>query len=160
MLPNSKAASSCDAEMPVLYADEWFVAVDKPSGLRTTPAFKGCSKDGGEGVPDDSWQGGGSEKAGGDRPAPNKRKRQERFSDVLRALGDEAASTSVPSSLPPTFPSLDPALAPHVAKLSRERASVPRKRGKFGSYTKRSLRVDDEALVSSWRGDHQAPTQP
>ena len=116
----------------VLYEDAHVVVVNKPAGLRSTPAFQ---------APADPL------------PEQRKRKRQERFSEVLESLGssppcvvgEEGEKEVEPQGF--LGPSVDPLLHPHLQKLARESGSVPRKRGKFGSYARRSLRIDDEKVV-------------
>ena len=91
--------------LSVIYRDEWLVAINKPSGLRSVPAFK-ATEDGGEGNPRDN-------------PSENhdvrKRKRQERFRDVLESMDPTAAPAAGDSSplqlLQLTITLLDLALA-------------------------------------------------
>jgi hypothetical protein len=72
-----------------------------------------------------------------------KRKRQERFSDVLECL-DNGGDGELEDELGDAFATI----RPYLTKLSKEHESVPRKRNKFVSYAKRSLRVEDEAIIN------------
>jgi 23S rRNA-/tRNA-specific pseudouridylate synthase len=109
----SDVSERFDGDLPILLLTSEMIAVDKPSGLRSTPAFKG---------EDDALSGG------------TKRKRQQRFSDVIESMG---AHEVTPPDAESAF----------LAKLARESKTVPRNRGKFGTYCKRSLRCDDESVV-------------
>ena len=111
----------------ILYRDDAFLAVNKPPGLRSTPAFVSDS------TTSTSGDGG------------RKRKRQERFSEVLQSLGSSSSSSSSSAS---SASSADP-MDVHLQKLARESASVPRKIKTFRSYAKRSLRVDDEGAADA-----------
>ena len=130
----------------VIYRDEWVIALNKPSGLRSVPAFK-ATEDGGESKPRDNPS---------ENPDVRKRKRQERFRDVLESM-ERAEPNNSEAADPTAAPAAGDGLASFIAKLARESGSVPRKRNKFSSYCKRSLRVSDEAVVEQlWARIHSA----
>lgn len=147
--------------LKVVYKDEDMIAIDKPYGLRSTPAFlKGTdgtsSTD--DGTADSSGSSsskrsatasahttaasGAAEDGGGSR----KRRRQERFSDVLQSLSGPG-STGVAEAAAAASSSTATTFDLHLQKLARESSNVPRKKKTFRSYAKRSLHIDDEREV-------------
>ena len=129
--------------MRCVYQDDDVVVVDKPFGLRSVPAFRAADESDSHDTTEATLNTSHSENISTLRDevssnlprSVNKRKRQERFSDVLGMLGAGIRTTSAPSSSTADDSAADlmrgvPAnLGPHLVKLAAERDSVPRKRG-------------------------------
>lgn len=129
--------------LEVLLHDEALIAVYKPAGLRAVPSFQGPpARASGEAAAAD----GGTE---GGPPEPRKRKRFERWVEVVAG----AAHPPV-QALSPATPNPDV-----LAKLAREACSVPRKRHKFVSYAKRSLKIADASEAEGLWGLLEARLQ-
>jgi hypothetical protein len=129
--------------MRCIYQDGDVVVVDKPFGLRSVPAFQAADESKAHVADEASGRGSGCVDGGSPTDEykaslllpVNKRKRQERFSDVLGMLGAGFRTISSPPAASTDHSALEaieglPAnLGPHLVKLAAERDSVPRKRG-------------------------------
>jgi tRNA pseudouridine32 synthase/23S rRNA pseudouridine746 synthase len=137
------------AGLRIVYRDGDLVAIDKPPGLRSTPAFLASTgTHGGHPSPAESIigssssssSGGGSSNlsVGGSKTGAKKRSRQERFSEVLQSLPALSSSSSDTKTTGFSY---------YLQKLAKESRNVPRKKKNFRSYAKRSLRVDNDEVV-------------
>ena len=154
----------------VLWRDELHIAIDKPTGLRSTPGLDTSATAANDGDADveldtDAVPGatGGAQdgaSAGGSvhdddasargattNSSNNKRKRQDRWSEVTRASSAGVAAGGGGDGQTAALP---PEVARGLAKLSAEAANVPRKRSKFARYCERSLKADAATADALW----------